>query len=149
MPKENKAIIRRLYEEVWNQRKLGVVDELLSASHALNDPDDPGSQVGPALYKQRVVELTTALPDLCFTIEDTVAEGEKVVACWTFSGTHQGEYRGIPATGKKISVEGITIHHIKNGKILDSYTRWDALGLMRQLGAVPTQGRSKEAASRS
>ena len=149
MPKENKTIIRRLYEEVWNQRKLGVVDELLSASHALNDPNNPGSQVGPALYKQRVVELTTALPDLCFTIEDTVAEGEKFVACWTFSGTHQGEYRGIPATGKKISVEGITIHHIKNGKILDSYTRWDALGLMRQLGAVPRQGRSKEAASRS
>ena len=149
MPKENKTIIRRLYEEVWNQRKLGVVDELLSASHALNDPNNPGSQVGPALYKQRVVELTTALPDLCFTIEDTVAEGEKFVACWTFSGTHQGEYLGIPATGKKISVEGITIHHIKNGKILDSYTRWDALGLMRQLGAVPAQGRSKEAASRS
>ena len=148
MPKENKIIIRRLYEEVWNQRKLGVVDELLSASHALNDPNNPGSQVGPALYKQRVVELTTALPDLCFTIEDTVAEGEKFVACWTFSGTHQGEYRGIPATGKKISVEGITIHHIKNGKILDSYTRWDALGLMRQLGGVPTR-RSKEAASRS
>jgi steroid delta-isomerase-like uncharacterized protein len=149
MPKENKTIIRRLYEEVWNQRKLGVVDELLSASHALNDPNNPGSQVGPALYKQRVVELTTALPDLCFTIEDTVAEEEKVVACWTFSGTHQGEYLGIPATGKKISVEGITIHHIKNGKILDSYTRWDALGLMRQLGAIPAQGRSKEAALRS
>jgi steroid delta-isomerase-like uncharacterized protein len=149
MPKENKTIIRRLYEEVWNQRKLGVVDELLSASHALNDPNNPGSQVGPALYKQRVVELTTALPDLCFTIEDTIAEGEKVVACWTFSGTHQGEYLGIPATGKKISVEGITIHHIKDGKILDSYTRWDALGLMRQLGAIPAQGRSKEAALRS
>ena len=147
MPKENKIIIRRLYEEVWNQRKLGVVDELLSASHALNDPDDPGSQVGPALYKQRVVELTTALPDLCFTIEDTVAEGEKVVACWTFSGTHQGEYLGIPATGKNISVEGITIHHIKNGKILDSYARWDVLGLMRQLGAIPAQG-MKEAASK-
>jgi steroid delta-isomerase-like uncharacterized protein len=94
------------------------------------------------------VELTTAFPDLRFTIEDTIVEGEKLVACWTISGTHQGEYVGIPATGRKISLEGITIHHIRNGKILDSYARWDVLGLMRQLGAIPSQGRMKEAASR-
>jgi steroid delta-isomerase-like uncharacterized protein len=148
MPMENKTIIRRLYEEVWNKRKLKVVDELLSASHALQEPNMSGAQTGPALYKQRVVELTTAFPDLCFTLEDTIAEGEKVAACWTISGTHQTEYMGIAATGKKISLEGITIHHIKNGKILDSYTRWDALGLMRQLGAGAAQGRSKEAATR-
>src|SRR5580765_3243934 len=153
MPTENKAIIRRLYEEVWNKRKLKVVDELFSTSHALQDPIVSGSQVGPELYKGRVVELTTALPDLCFTIEDTIAEGNKVVACWTISGTHQSEYMGIPATGKKISIEGITIHHIKNGKILDSYSRWDVLGLMRQLGAIPAQGRpaarTREAATRA
>jgi len=148
MSMQNKTIIRRLYQEVWNERKLEVVDELLSASHALQDPNLSGSQVGPERYKRRVVELTTGFPDLCFTIEDTVAEGEKFVACWTFSGTHQNEYMGIPATGKKISIEGITIHHIKNGKILDSHTRWDALGLMRQLGAIPSRSRTKEAASR-
>ncbi len=147
MSMENKTIIRRLYQEVWNERKLEVVDELISASHALNDPIVSGSQVGPELYKRRVVELTTGLPDLCFTIEDTIAEGEKFVTCWTISGTHQSEYMGIPATGRKISVEGITIHHIKNGKILDSYARWDVLGLMRQLGAIPAQG-MKEAASK-
>lgn len=148
MSKENKTIVRRLYQEVWNERKLEVVDELLSASHALQDPNSSGSQVGPERYKRRVVELTTGFPDLCFTIEDTVAEGEKFVACWTFSGTHQNEYMGIPATGRKISLEGITIHHIKNGKILDSYTRWDVLGLMRQLGAIPSKGAMKEAASK-
>jgi steroid delta-isomerase-like uncharacterized protein len=145
---ENKTIVRRLYDEVWNKRKLEVVDKLLSASHALQEPDMSGSQVGPAVYKRRVVELTTGFPDLCFTVEDTIAEGEKVVACWTISGTHQNEYMGIPATGRKVSFEGITIHHIKNGKILDSYTRWDALGLMRQLGAIPAQRRMKEAASK-
>jgi steroid delta-isomerase-like uncharacterized protein len=148
MSMENKTIIRRLYGEVWNERKLAVVDELMSASHALQDPNWPGSQVGPELYKRRVAELITGFPDLCFTVEDTVAEGEKFVACWTLSGTHKGEFMEVPATGKKISVEGITIHHIKNGKILDSYTRWDALGLLRQLGAIPAQGRMKEAASR-
>jgi len=148
MSKENKTIIRRLYAEVWNERKLEVVDELLSASHALNDPIVSGSQVGPELYKRRVAELTTGFPDLCFTVEDMIAEGEKVVACWTISGTHKGEYTGIPGTGKKIFLEGITIHHIKKGKILDSYARWDVLGLMQQLGAIPAQGRTKEAASR-
>lgn len=147
MSTKNTALARRLYEEVWNQRKLEVVDELMSPSHALHDPLVSGSQLGPELYKQRVVELTTAFPDLCFTVEDTIAEGEKLVVSWIISGTHQGEFMEIPATGKKISVEGITIHHIRNGKILDSYARWDALDLMRQLEVIPVLGRAKEAVS--
>jgi steroid delta-isomerase-like uncharacterized protein len=137
MPLDNKAIVRRLYEEVWNKRRLEVVDELISPSHALNDPIVSGSQTGPELYKRRVGELTNSFPDLRFTIEDMIAEKGKVVASWTFSGTHKGEFMDIPASGRKVSVEGITIHHITNGKILDSYARWDALGLMRQLGDVP------------
>jgi steroid delta-isomerase-like uncharacterized protein len=138
MPLDNKAIVRRLYEEVWNKRRLEVVDELISPSHALNDPIVSGSQTGPELYKRRVGELTNSFPDLRFTIEDMIAEKGKVVASWTFSGTHKGEFMDIPASGRKVSVEGITIHHITNGKILDSYARWDALGLMRQLGDVPS-----------
>jgi steroid delta-isomerase-like uncharacterized protein len=137
MPLDNKAIVRRFYEEVWNKRRLEVVDELISPSHALNDPSSSGSQTGPGLYKRRVVELTAGFPDLRFTIEDMIAEKGKVVVCWIISGTHKGEFMDIPATGRKVSIEGITIHHITNGKILDSYVRWDALGLMRQLGDVP------------
>jgi steroid delta-isomerase-like uncharacterized protein len=138
MPLDNKAIVRRFYEEVWNKRRLEVVDELISPSHALNDPDVSGSQTGPELYKRRVVKFTASFPDLRFTIEDMIAEEEKVVVCWIISGTHKGEFMDIPATGRKISVEGITIHHITSGKILESYARWDALGLMRQLGHVPS-----------
>ena len=134
MPTDNKTIVRRLYDEVWNKRRLEVIDALISPSHALNDPLASDAQVGPKLYKQRVVELTTSFPDLHFSIEDMIAEKGKVVACWTISGTHKGELMDIPATGKKVSVEGITIHHVTNGKILDSYARWDVLGLMRQLG---------------
>jgi steroid delta-isomerase-like uncharacterized protein len=134
MPTDNKAIVRRLYEEVWNKRRLEVVDELISPSHALSDPLASDSQVGPKMYKQRVLELTKSFLDLHFTIEDMIAEKGKVVASWTFSGTHKGEFMEIPATGKKVSVEGITIHLITNGKILDSYARWDALGVLRQLG---------------
>jgi steroid delta-isomerase-like uncharacterized protein len=134
MPTDSKAIVRRLYDEVWNKRRLEVADALISPSHALNDPLASDSQIGPKLYKQRVVEFTNSFPDCRFTIEDMIAEKGKVVACWTISGTHKGEFMGIPATGRKVSVEGITIHLITNGKILDSYARWDTLGLIRQLG---------------
>jgi steroid delta-isomerase-like uncharacterized protein len=134
---DNKAILRRLYEEVWNKRRLDVVDELISPSHALNDPIVSGSQIGPEFYKRRVVDLTIGLPDLRFTIEDMISEKGKSAVCWTITGTHKGEFMDIPATGRKVSIEGITIHHITNGKILDSYARWDTLGLMRQLADVP------------
>jgi len=133
---DSKAIVRRLYEEVWNKRRLEVVDELISPSHALNDPIVSGSQIGPEFYKRRVAELTTSFPDLRFTIEDMITEKEKVGVSWIISGTHQSEFMDIPASGSKISAEGITIHHITNGKILDSHARWDALGLLRQLGDV-------------
>jgi steroid delta-isomerase-like uncharacterized protein len=142
MSTENKSIVRRLYEEVWNERKLDVVDELISPSHALHDPNISGSQIGPDAYKQRVIWLTTAFPDLHFTIEDMVSEEDKLAVFWMISGTHQGDYEGIPPTHKKISVEGITINEIANGKILDSYVSWDALGLLRQLGHAPTLGKT-------
>ena len=113
---DNKAIVRRLYEEASNKRRLEVVDELISPSHALNDPIASGSQIGPELYKRRVIEFTTSFPDLRFTIEDMITEKGKVVVSWIISGT-------LPATGSKIFVEGITIHHITNGTILDSHAR--------------------------
>jgi steroid delta-isomerase-like uncharacterized protein len=133
MHMDNKAIVRRLYEEVWNKRRLKVVDELISPSHALIDPIVSTSQVGPELYKRRVVELTTSFPDLRFTIEDMIAEKGKVVVCWVISDTHKGGFMDVAAIGKTLSVEGVTIHYITNGKILDSCARWDALGLMRQI----------------
>ena len=139
----NKALIRRLYEEVWNHRKFEVINEIISPSHALQAPNVSGSAVGPEAYKRQVTLFLAGYPDLRFTIEDTVAENDKVVACWTFSGTHKGDFMGVPPTNKKISVDGMTIHHIANGKIMDSYSNWDALGMMQQLGAVPALGKSK------
>jgi steroid delta-isomerase-like uncharacterized protein len=142
MSTENKSIVRRLYEEVWNERKLDVVDELISPSHALHDPNVTGSQIGPDAYQRHVARITTAFSDLHFIIEDIICEKDKLVVSWIVSGTHKGEYEGIPPTDKKISVEGITIHHIASGKILDSYASWDGLGLMRQLGHVPPLGKT-------
>jgi steroid delta-isomerase-like uncharacterized protein len=148
MAADNKAIVRRLYEEVWNRRKLEVVNELISPSHALQGPTIFGSSIGPEAYKHQVSNLLEAYPDLRWAIEDIIAEEDKVVACWTYSGTHKGDYMGVPATNKKVSVGGMTIHHIAGGKIIDSHTNWDALGLMRQLGAVPALEKTKDATAR-
>ena len=148
MAADNKAIVRRLYEEVWIKRKLEVVNELISPSHALQAPNIFGSSIGPEAYKHQVSNLLEAYPDLRWAIEDIIAEKDKVVACWTLSGTHKGDYMGVPATNKKVSVGGITIHHIAGGKIIDSHTNWDALGMMQQLGAVPALEKTKDATAR-
>jgi steroid delta-isomerase-like uncharacterized protein len=144
----NKAIIRRLYDEVWNERKVEVIKEIISPSHALHGPTFSGSSIGPEAYKRQVLLFLAGYPDLHWTIEDTIAENDKVVACWTISGTHRGEYMEIPATNKKVSIDGITIHHIAGGKIMDSYSNWDVLGMMQQLGVVSALGLPKSASAR-
>src|SRR6202158_3246899 len=136
MSMENRAIVRRLYEEVWNKRRVELVDELISPSHALNDPSVSGFEIGPEAYKRRFLLFLKGFPDLRMTIEDIVGEKEKIVVDWTLSGTHQGEFAGGPATNKKVSVGGITINHVANGKIIDSFIHWDVLGFMKQLGTT-------------
>lgn len=148
MSAANKAIVQRLYEEVWNNRKLEHIKEIISPSHALQAPNIFGSSIGPEAYKRNVLGFLAGFPDLHWAIEDTIAEKDKVVACWTISGTHKGDYMGIPATNKKVSAEGITIHHLANGKIMDSYSNWDVLGMMQQLGVVPPLGQTKTVTAR-
>ncbi len=148
MSPDNKAVVRRLYEEVWNKRKLDVIKEIISPSHALHAPNISGSSIGPEAYKRNVLVFLAGYPDLHWTIEDTIAEKDKVVACWTISGTHKGDFMGIAATNKKVSVDGITIHHLAGGKIMDSHSNWDALGMMQQLGAVPAVGKTNYATAR-
>jgi steroid delta-isomerase-like uncharacterized protein len=150
MSADNKAIVRRLYEEVWNKRKLEVIIEIISPSHALQGPNFFGSSIGPEAYKRQVLLFLAGYPDLHWAIEDTIAEKDKVVACWTMSGTHKGDYMGVPATNKKVSVDGMTVHQLANGKIMDSYANWDALGMMQQLGvvALPGPGKTKSLTAR-
>jgi steroid delta-isomerase-like uncharacterized protein len=147
MASENKAIVRRLYEEVWNKRRVELVDELMSPSHAMHNNHVPDSCIGPEAYKREVARFVTGFPDLRFNVEEMVAENDKVAVGWTISGTHKGEFRGISPTGRKVSVEGITINQIAGGKIMDSYISLDYLGLMQQLGAAPAFGPPKGASA--
>ena len=148
MPTDNKSLVRRLYEEVWNMRNLEVARELISPSHGVQVMDAADSGIGPEAYARIVTEFVRGFPDLKFTVLDIIAENDKVVALWNISGTHQGEFRGIAATGKKMSVDGITINQLADGKIMDSYVSWDMWGLIGQLGAVPTLGQPQRASAR-
>src|SRR5260370_42628655 len=140
MSGDNRAVVRRVYEEVWSRRRVEGVNEIISPSHGLHETNVSGSAIGPDAYKRVVTRWITAFPDLRFTIEDTVCEKDKLVVSWNISGTHKGEYLGIAPTNRKISVDGITISHIAGGKIMDSYASCDALGMMQQLGAIPALG---------
>ena len=134
MSVENRALIRRIYEEVWNKRRIELLDELLSPSHALLAPNVSGSEVGPQAYRRQVLALLKGFPDLQMTIEDIFGEDEKIVVEWTLSGTHDGKFLGIPATHKKVFVDGVTIHHVANGKVIDTSANWNSLSLLKQLG---------------
>jgi len=129
-----KEVIRRLYKEFWNERKPEVADQLVSESHALTSPHISGATVGPGAYKKQLAAYLAGFPDLRFTVEETICEKEKVAAFWTLTGTHRGEFLGVAPTNRKVSISGITIHQVVDGKILDSQAIWDAISLFEQLG---------------
>ena len=143
----NKEIVRRLYKEIWNERKLQVAQELLSDTHALADPTLSGSSVGPSAYLAQVHKLVGAFPDLRFHIDELICEKDKVVVAWVANGTHKGSMLGAAPTNKKISINGISIHHLANGKILDSQAVWDVYSLMQQTGLIPGVKSEAHAAS--
>src|SRR5258708_8897709 len=139
MSEQNKALARRAMEEVWNQGKLTVIDELVASNATYHDANVPGGKfTGPEGVKQFVQIYRNAFPDVRITIEDQIAEGDKVVTRWTAVGTHKGELMGIPATGKQATVTGISVGHVVNGKFVEIWTNFDALGMLQQLGVIPT-----------
>jgi predicted ester cyclase len=135
---ENKALLRRFYEEI-SKGNLAVVDELVAVDHIENSPFIPGQAPGRQGTLELFTMITAAFPDLHFTAEDIVAEGDKVVARGTFSGTHKGEFMGIAPTGKQVTVGMIEILRIAGGKLVEHWNIVDRLGMMQQLGVVPPQ----------
>ena len=133
----NKEIVRRLVNGVWADRNLAIVDELIAPDYVGHDPTQPEPIRGPEGYKQFVGMYQAAFEDGMVTIDDEIAEGDLVVTRWTGRGTHPGELMGIAPTGKEVTVSGITISRLANGKIAEDWELMDALGMMIQLGAVP------------
>jgi len=130
---ENKAVVRREQEELWNHTgDLDSAEELYAAGQA-------------EAAKQEAANFRQGFPDVISTIEDLIAEGDKVVARWRSRATHQGEYMGIAPTGKEVEFTGISFYRVEGGKIVQSRNIEDQLGLMRQIGVVPKPGQSEEA----
>lgn len=131
----NKEIVRRLGVEPW-EGNLGVIDELVAADYVGHDPAQPELH-GPDGIREFVTTYLAGFPDGKITIDEQLAEGDLVATRWTGRGTQQGELMGIPPTGKQITVSGITISRVKNGKVVEEWTNWDTLGMLQQLGVVP------------
>ena len=131
---ENKAILRRYVEEIWNQGKLAVIDELVAPTIIVHFPgfDTKGLEE----YRQSFTLFRTAFPDLHSTLEHVVAEGDMVATRWVNHATHKGIYMGIVPTDKQVSWTSSSIYRIVDGKIAESWSDMDSLGLLRQLGAT-------------
>jgi steroid delta-isomerase-like uncharacterized protein len=141
MPEENKAVARRFFVEAWNQRRLEALDEIVAPDAVQHDPQDPFPDArGPQAARQLVSLYQSAFPDTAMTIDAQAAEGDLVTTRWTARGTHRGELMGLAPTGRSVTVTGITIDRIADGRIAESWTNWDTLGLMQQIGASPARG---------
>jgi steroid delta-isomerase-like uncharacterized protein len=138
-PEDNKAIVRRYLEEAWNKGNVGILDELMTPTYAryMSGQAAPLNREG---QKQRISTFQRALPDLHLTIEDMIAEGDKVVFRVTLRGTQQGTLMGIPPTGKQVSLTAIDIARVADGKIVEHWGQMDMLGLLQQLGALSPGG---------
>lgn len=147
MSEQNKALARRGIEEVWNQGKLGVIDELYTANATIHDPNVPGGKIhGLDGVRQYVKTYRDSFPDLHIVIEDQIAEGDKVVTRWTATGTFKNEMMGIPATGKSATVAGVDVDRFQGGKVVESWGSYDMLGMLQQLGVIPSMAPAGTAA---
>ena len=136
---ENKATLRRFMEEAFGEGKPELVDELLDADFVRYDPYIEAGEVrGTQTVKENIVWFRNAFPDLSCTIEEQVAQGDKVVSRWTLRGTHRGDFFGVAGTGNRVEFTGIQIDRFdQGGKIVEERAEFDLLGAMRQMGAIP------------
>jgi ketosteroid isomerase-like protein len=137
MSDQNKNVVRRLFDELWNKGTLQVADEIIAPTYQHHDSSTPDLGKGPESEKKRVNLYRGAFHDFRLNIEDLYAEGETVVARWSCRGVHKGDLNGIAPTNKQFAITGMTICRFSNGKIVEGFVNWDALGLMRQIGVVP------------
>ena len=136
---QNKEMVRKIVEEAWNTGDFNSIEGLLADDFVVHS-SGPGEEIrGVENVKQFYSELYKAFPDIQFKIIDQVAEDNKVVTHWSATGTHKGDYKGIPATGNKISFTAMDFDRLSDGKFVECWTNTDYLTIMQQLGVVPRQ----------
>lgn len=139
---ENQHIVRRFVEEGWNAGNMDVLDELLAPDFVNHDPANPASSDAQGM-KQEVAAQHSAFPDMHVSTEDMVAQGDRVAKRSTFRGTHTGEWHGIPATGKQITVSTLSLYRIEGGKIQEIWWGYDVFGVLQQMGVIPEPAQTR------
>ncbi len=137
-PDDNKALVRRYYETVYNERNLAAIHDFLAPDFTSAGPG--GATMDLSTHAQTLAMSQAALPDLRLTVEQQVAEGDAVVTRWSAHGTQRGPLFGIPPTGKDVTATAIHIHRFVGDRIVEQWEQFDALGMLRQLGAIPSTG---------
>lgn len=132
---ENETLVRRMFAEGVNQKNLAVFDQVLAPNYV--NYTFPAPAPGPEGFKQVMGMFFQAFPDIHETTEEVIAEGHKVAARGFFTGTHNGEFMSVPATGKQIRVSYIAIYRVEDGRVVENWVQMDLLGLLQQLGAIP------------
>jgi steroid delta-isomerase-like uncharacterized protein len=132
----NRVVVERYFEEVWNQGRLEMLDELLTGDYRNHAPSTANPAPGPAGLKPIVAAMRQAFPDLHYTIERLVVAQDAVAAQVTLTGTHQGDLFGLPATGRRVRVTQMNIERLRDGRIAEHWRVTDELTLMRQLGQL-------------
>jgi steroid delta-isomerase-like uncharacterized protein len=137
---QNKALFRQFIEEIFNRGNMSRADELFAPDFIEREELPPGMSRDREGVKQLITMLHSAFPDFKFTIDDMIAEGDKVVVRSTWSGTHKGEFMGIPPTGKSVSFGVFDIVRIAEGKVVEHWGQMDNMRMMQQLGVIPVPG---------
>jgi predicted ester cyclase len=141
---QNKAVLKRFWEEVWDQGKLDVVDEIFHPNFVDHGLAPGLTKQGPEGAKEAVLQFRSAIPDLYLKIDHMVAEGDKVMTRWEAGGTQSGPMKSgrgtIPPTNKRATVRGFTINRLEDGKIIDAWDNFDIMGMLQQLGVIPSEG---------
>ncbi len=138
---ENKALALRAWQAV-DPDDLSAIDEVYAADCLIHETDQ--DLRGTEALKRYVSTFFDGFPDMSITVEDAIAEGDKVVTRVVARGTHRGEFVGVPPTGNRVEVKGITVHRVEGGKIAEEWEVFDAMGLMQQLGVVPSPGQQQQ-----
>ena len=134
---ETKAVVDRFWDEVWNKRNFDIGDELLPDNVVVHNF---GVVVeGREAWRQTMTPFFAGFPDLKLTVDFTITEDDKVAVRWTATGTHNGDFRGIPPTGKPIKIAGVAIYRVAGGRIVEGWSQPDTLGLLQQIGVIPSR----------
>jgi len=133
---ENKALILRLYDEVFGRWDLAVVDELIAPEFVAHEMP-PGTPKGPEGFREYYRWLRSSFPDLRYTADDIIAEGDRVAVRSTWTGTHTGHFMGIAPSGKHTTVQGIAVYRVAGGRCIERWVEFDMTSLLKQLGEMP------------